>query len=149
MSIARFTTALLVAGCGLLQGPFDTADALAAALGGAGVDTAVLARHSDDLFPGAVHTVLCVGGQRASVYTYESEVAAATGAAKIDPADPSTVGSAHVDWVGNPRFWQRGRLLVLYVGPQAGTESLLTSIIGPPFARGDGRGWPGALDGSC
>lgn len=47
-------------------------------------------------------------------------------------------GTSIVDWTGSPRFWQHDRLILLYLGGDAGTETLLTTALGPPFARGVG-----------
>jgi len=80
--------------------------------------------------------LLCVGHEEVRVYVFPTEEARLAAAGSIDPTDPSHVGTSIVEWSGNPRFWQRDRILVLYVGTDAPTEALLTSVIGPPFARG-------------
>ena len=88
--------------------------------------------------------LLCVGREEVRVYVFASEQERATAATSIDPSDPSHVGTSIVEWMGNPRFWQRDRILVLYLGTDAPTDRLLTSVMGPPFARGadGGRGAP-------
>lgn len=65
--------------------------------------------------------------------------------AVIDPEDPTYVGEAIIEWIGYPRFWERDRIVV-HVGTEEETEGLLTSILGRPFARGDG---PGYSEGRC
>ena len=60
-------------------------------------------------------------------------------AARIDTTNPSNVGGAMVSWNGRPRFWQVDRLLLLYLGEDAPTEALLLTVVGPPFASGEGR----------
>jgi len=88
--------------------------------------------------------LLCVGREVVRVYVFTTEQARLAAAASIDPTDPSHVGTSIVEWTGNPRFWQRDRILFLYLGTDAPTEALLTSVMGPPFARGadGGRGAP-------
>jgi hypothetical protein len=83
--------------------------------------------------------LMCVNGQEVRVYSYPSDQERAAAASRIDPTDPSNVGTAIIDWAGNPRFWQRDRIVVLYLGRDQATEALLTTILGPPFARGLGR----------
>lgn len=93
--------------------------------------------------------LLCVGPEDVRVYVFPTDQARAAAAGTIDARDPSHVGTAIVEWTGNPRFWGRDRILVLYLGPDAATESLLTSIMGPPFARGVGGGLGGPRISSC
>jgi len=57
----------------------------------------------------------------------------------IDRDDPSSVGTAMVSWNGRPRFWARDRLLLLYLGEDAPTDTLLRGVLGEPFASGEGR----------
>jgi hypothetical protein len=47
-------------------------------------------------------------------------------ASRIKPDDPSNLGTSIVEWAGRPRFWQRDRILVMYLGESAATEALLT-----------------------
>ncbi|HKX76470.1 MAG TPA: hypothetical protein VJR05_13885 [Acidimicrobiia bacterium] len=94
--------------------------------------------------------LLCVGAEEIRVYLFGTEEEAAAAAARIDPDDPSNLGNAIVEWAGTPRFWRRGPMLVLYLGEDPATENLMTEVLGPPFARGEGpgRGLPG-VPGSC
>lgn len=89
--------------------------------------------------------LLCVGDQEVRVYLFVREEEAAAAAARIDPNDPSNMGNAIIEWVGNPRFWQRGPMLVLYLGEDRATEALITRVLGQPFGQGQGpgRGLPG------
>lgn len=94
--------------------------------------------------------VICVGVEELHVYLFGSDEEGAAAAARIDPNDPSNLGNAIVDWVGNPRFWQRGPMLVLYLGEDEATENLISELLGPPFAVGAGRGGGlPALPGPC
>ena len=110
---------------------------------------AVPVRQADrfDAAPLPGHGVLlCIGREEVRVYSFASEQERANAAGTIDPADPSQIGTSIVEWAGNPRFWQRDRILVLYLGSDGATEAALSSVLGPPFARGVGRG-PGGPGG--
>lgn len=91
---------------------------------------------------------LCVAGQQVSLYVYPTAQDRAVASARIDPNDPSNLGIAMVEWAGNPRFWQRDRIIVLYLGSDAAVEVGITSVLGPPFARGRGRP-PGPDRNAC
>ena len=91
---------------------------------------------------------LCVAGQSVSVYVFPTVEQRQGAAARIDPNDPSKIGNAIVEWSGNPKFWQAGRLIVLYLGSDASIEAGLTGLLRQPFARGQGRG-PGLVPLSC
>lgn len=93
--------------------------------------------------------LLCLGREEVRVYVFPTEQARAAAAGSIDPRDPSHIGTSIVEWRGNPRFWQRDRILVLYVGPDASIEALLTTFMGPPFARGQGGGFGAPLVSAC
>ncbi|HSH21300.1 MAG TPA: hypothetical protein VK992_01620, partial [Candidatus Caenarcaniphilales bacterium] len=69
-------------------------------------------------------------------------------AATIDPDDPSNIGTSIVEWAGEPKFWLRDRVLVLYLGTDEQVEDGLVSVLGEPFARGEGRP-PLGGDDSC
>ena len=94
--------------------------------------------------------LLCVGDQEVRVYLFASDDEASAAAARIDPKDPSNMGNVIIEWAGNPRFWQKGPMLVLYLGEDQVTEDLITAVLGQPFAQGQGqvRGLPG-LPGPC
>jgi hypothetical protein len=83
--------------------------------------------------------LLCLGDEPVRVYEFASAAERAAVASRIDPYDPSNVGTAIVEWAGRPRFWQGDRILVLYLGERAATDKFLTSVLGPPFVKGPGR----------
>lgn len=93
--------------------------------------------------------LLCVGREEVRVYVFPTDEARLAAAASIDRTDPSHVGTSIVEWTGNPRFWQRDRILVLYLGTDAPTEALLTSALGPPFAWGLGGRLGGPRISAC
>jgi hypothetical protein len=129
------------AGAGAVEG-------LVTALTTAGVSVRQADRFDAAPLPGQ-GVLLCVGREEVRVYVFETEEARVAAARTIDPNDPSHVGTSIVEWVGNPRFWQRDRILVLYVGTDAPTEALLTTVMGAPFARGVGGGLGGPRVSSC
>ena len=94
-----------------------------------------------------VQTLVCAGGQGLRVFPYATEQDRAAASAQIDPTDPGNVGTALVDWDGWPKFWQRDRIIVLYLGRDVGTIQLLTELMGEPFAQGENR--PQRLPDPC
>jgi hypothetical protein len=82
---------------------------------------------------------VCLGGDQVNLYSFPTAAEAEQAASMIDPDDPSNMGTSIVEWVGNPRFWLAGRFLVLYLGDDPAVEAALTSALGAPFARGQGR----------
>jgi hypothetical protein len=92
--------------------------------------------------------VLCVGKEAVQLYVFASIRDRIDAASRIDPKDPWHIGTAIVEWIGRPRFWQRDRLLVLYLGEDAATDSVLRTVLGPPFASGQGGG-SSLRDASC
>lgn len=122
---------------------------LIAELGAAGIDAAQVDTFSSDPL-GGDGLLVCLGAQELRVYLFPSDHEAAAAAARIDPEDPSNLGSAMVAWAGRPRFWLRGPMLVLYLGEDDDTEHLLADILEEPIARasGPGRGVPG-VPGQC
>jgi hypothetical protein len=124
----------------------DGVEGLVEDLTDAGADAAVSGSSSGE--PLAVEaTVVCVGGKEVRVYSYSSEEERAAVSARIDPTGPSNVGTSIVEWDGWPQFWQRDRILVLYLGNDEATIDLLTGLLGEPFAKGQPR--PQRLPGSC
>jgi len=90
-----------------------------------------------------------MAGQQVDVYVYETEQERAAVAGKIDPTDPSHFGTdVIIEWAGNPRFWQQDRIIVLYLGNDPSVEAVITSVLGQPFARGQGRS-PGPDRPAC
>lgn len=100
----------------------------------------------DPLGGRALH--LCVGGQAVSVYVHATAEERAAVTARIDRTDASNIGAGSIAWAGNPQFWERDRLVVLYLGRDAETAAVLSSVLGPPFVSGLGRD-PGADAHMC
>ena len=127
--------------------PDDSVAAFAADLEAAGATVTDLGVFNTDPLGGR-GVRLCVDGQQVSVYESNTEAERADTAARIDPTDPSNLGTTIIEWAGNPRFWQRDRIVVLYLGGDPAVESRITIIIGQPFARGQGRN-PGPDRHAC
>jgi hypothetical protein len=89
---------------------------------------------------GGTGALICIGSEEVRVYRVESDDDATEAAARIDPDDPSEIGTAIVEWAGNPRCWQRGTILALYLGKDEDTESLLTEVLRSPFRPWDRTG---------
>ncbi len=139
--------ALLVAGCGGNASAGGSpspsgggAEALIADLQRVGATATKQAAFTADPFPGQGVSV-CVNDQPVSVYVFASAAEREQASGQIDRTDPFHVGTSIVEWIGSPRFWERDRIIVLYVGPDPAVEAVLTSVLGPPFASG-GLGRP-------
>jgi hypothetical protein len=78
---------------------------------------------------------ITVNRQRVEVFEYHDE-AAAKRAAQTVSRNGEQVGNAIVDWVATPHFYQKGRLIVLYVGDDATVKRTLEAVLGPQFAGG-------------
>ena len=74
-----------------------------------------------------------VGGENVQVFRYPSARAAEAEAKKVD-AGGTSVGTSAAMWVGPPHFFKKGRLVVLYVGADAGVLKALVAVLGPQFA---------------
>lgn len=86
--------------------------------------------------------IVCADHDSVRVFEFASDFERSVAASKIDPDDPSHSGGDIYEWSGEPRFWQRDRILVLYVGSSEATIQKLTSLLGEPFAEGRGRPLP-------
>lgn len=156
MRALAFGVLLIVVACSNLAGSTATSDLpeseaaqLIVELGATGIDAAQVDTFSSNPL-GGDGLLVCLGAEELRVYLFQSDQEAAAKAARIDPDDPSNLGSAMVAWAGRPRFWLRGPMLVLYLGEDNDTENLLTDILGEPISRasGPGRGLPG-VPGQC
>lgn len=74
-----------------------------------------------------------VRGEDVQVFQYADAAAAAAQAALVSP-DGSAVGTAKLHWIGPPHFYQRGKLVVLYVGDQGEVLKALEAALGRQFA---------------
>ena len=77
--------------------------------------------------------VLTVNGTDIQVFQFSSPSDAQTEADKVGP-DGSPIGTSKVGWVAPPHFYSSGTLIVLYVGDDAGLQTLLENTLGGQFA---------------
>ena len=115
----------------------DGVDGLVAALDAAGVDAKADAVIATEPI-GGVGATVCVGPETLRVYEFIDHEAALAASVKIDRDNPSQIGGAMITWAGKPRFWLRDRIIILYLGEDAATDATLRSVLGPPFAEGEG-----------
>ena len=78
---------------------------------------------------------VCFGTETLQTYEFIDHEAALAASTTIDRDDPSNVNGAVVNWIGQPRFWLRDRIIVLYLGDDAATDAALRALLGPPFAE--------------
>lgn len=150
--VASFVVFALLVGCQSVEGPLvdpgNDAAFLVADLQRVGAEVDDLGSFRTDPV-GGQGTRLCVSGQEVRVYVFTDADQRASLAQRIDRADPSKIGGGViVEWAGEPKFWQRDRIVVLYLGSDPAVEAALTSVLGPPFASGSSRD-PGAHAHAC
>lgn len=75
-----------------------------------------------------------VNGADVQIFEYSDEAARKADSDLISP-DGTSVGATMIDWVDQPNFWARGRLIVLYVGKDTATIDLLTGVLGSPITK--------------
>jgi hypothetical protein len=80
-------------------------------------------------------------GTRMQVFEYATREQADAEAALVDHEGRIIAGRAGgptyaVCWIGTPRFYRDGRLIVLYLGDDAGALAVLGRVLGGPFAGG-------------
>jgi len=112
------------------------------ALRAAGLEVEIVGAAEDGFFGGAGH-VIEVNGLQLTVYEFESEAAAIEGAGTVS-AGGTIIGTAVVDWIEPPHFYQAGALLALYAGSDEAILAGLQDALGEPFVVGVGMGWPPA-----
>ena len=110
-------------------------EGLAADLAGAGTSAFVGSFFSSEPI-GGEGRVVCVGPESVQTYAFIDHEAALAASTKINRDDPSQVGNGIVEWAGQPRFWLRDRLIVLYLGADAATDAALRALLGQPFTEG-------------
>lgn len=77
--------------------------------------------------------VIKVNGEEVQIFEYSDEAAAKAEATKISP-DGSAIGTSMTSWMSDPHFFQKERLIGLYVGTNPGVTQLLTTALGPQVA---------------
>lgn len=77
--------------------------------------------------------IISVNGEEVQTFEYADAATAKAEATKISP-DGSSIGTSMVSWKANPHFFQKERLIVLYVGTNPGVIQLLITALGPQVA---------------
>lgn len=137
--IALTVASVLLAGC-TGQNPagpsqLDSAQALVPLLEHVGARVSIaeqMPRESSPFFSVTAQRLL-VNGQSVHVFQYADEASASADAARVAPSG-TPIGSTQITWVDPPRFYMRGRLIVLYVGRDEEVSSMLETVLGQPFA---------------
>lgn len=76
---------------------------------------------------------LLVNGQSVHVFEYPDSDSASSDAARVAPSG-TPIGATQITWVDPPRFYLRGRLMVLYVGRDEDVSAILETVLGQAFA---------------
>lgn len=110
------------------------------AISASGVPVAVKSKVRQPFFS-AEGMVLAIENEDVQVYEYHAADTARSEAGSVSP-DGSTIAAgdalARVEWVATPHFYQRDRLIVVYVGHNRDVLDVLEGALGAPFA-GAGR----------
>ena len=83
---------------------------------------------------------IVVNEERVSVYEFVNEEAAEAEAALVSQDGFSIAreqGVRHINWLGTPHFYQRDRLIVIYVNGNAKLRDWLEAFMGPQFVGRD------------
>jgi hypothetical protein len=89
----------------------------------------------EQAFFSVIGTNVNINGEGVQVFEYDSAETMESDAVLVD-ASGSPIGTTMVTWMATPHFYKKGRILVLYVGDNAGTLEVLESVLGPQFAGG-------------
>ena len=84
-------------------------------------------------FFGPKAQIIKVDGADVQVFEYPEAEVVAHDADQV-ANDGSSVGTHVMMWMAAPHFYKNGKLIVLYVGDEAGVMSLLAGALGPQFA---------------
>lgn len=105
------------------------------ALTAAGVEVTPGEKVASDVF-NVDAQIVEIFGSDVQVYEFPDEAARQAVSDQISP-DGSSVATSMIEWVDQPNFWAKGRIIVLYVGTDANTIDLITSVMGAPITVPD------------
>lgn len=77
--------------------------------------------------------MIAVDGRDVQVFEYPDAASMEDAAGDVS-ADGGSVGTSMIGWVEPPHFYKTARLVVLYVGTDAGVMQLLEDVLGEQFA---------------
>jgi hypothetical protein len=89
----------------------------------------------EQAFFSVIGTSVNINGESVQVFEYDSAETMESDAVLVD-ASGSPIGTSMVTWMATPHFYKKGRILVLYVGDNAGTLEVLEGVLGTQFAGG-------------
>jgi len=108
---------------------------LLSALQAAGAKTEIGDSISQDFFSVDARLITINGTEGLQVFEYKSAEAMESDASKVTP-NGGSVGTSMMNWLGTPHFFKSGRIIVLYLGDNETTLSLLEKVVGKQFAGG-------------
>ena len=82
--------------------------------------------------------IVAIDGTDVQVFEYRSESGARAEAKKVS-ADGSSVGTTRINWMEPPHFYQKGKIIALYLGSNTKMRQTIEAILGPQFAGSDIR----------
>jgi hypothetical protein len=80
----------------------------------------------------ATGQIIKVNGADVQVFEFADEATRKAASDQISPVGSST-GTTMITWVDQPNFWAKGQVIVLFVGKDAVTIDLLTTVMGKPI----------------
>jgi plastocyanin len=86
-------------------------------------------------------SAITVNGENVQVFEYSDDTTAKAEAETIAP-DGSSIGTSIVSWVAPPHFYQKDRIIVLYVGTNQGVLNFLEQALGAQIAGGSTAALP-------
>jgi hypothetical protein len=111
-------------------GDVDGVDSLVSALTSAGATVEAAGEVQQDFFD-VKGQLLKVNGMEVQAFEFADEATRQAISDQISP-DGSAIATSMVEWIDQPNFWAKGRLIVLYLGTDAATIDLITSVMGAP-----------------
>lgn len=110
----------------------ESTDAFTRALRSAGAQVEVAEQLQQGFFTVPAQR-LVINGDDVQVWEYTNESASQADAAQISDGGYA-IGSTMVDWIATPHFFQCAKLIVLYLGENEETLTLLENILGEQIA---------------
>ncbi|MCZ6634717.1 MAG: hypothetical protein O7G87_15035 [bacterium] len=79
---------------------------------------------------------ITVNGTAVQVFEFADAAAAKAEALRV-PQDGRSFDTLMITWIGTPRFYAAGRVIILYVGDDKDVVDTLETVLSRPFAGGD------------
>ena len=108
-------------------------DDLVIAMENAGATVSLAETLDQPFFTVSAQVLLVNEIQALQVYEYADEMGAMADADLVDPSG-SPIGTVQAAWMMPPHFYRSGNLVVIYIGADADTLSLLADVLGEQFA---------------